>query len=293
LFGFSPDNAPAEFEGWLQQVFADDALKIRQALEIAQQTCDFYVEFRVKVSDAPLHWLAGKGRASADGRTLRGTFYDVNERKQLEARLLSANETLEARLAELREEARALEVLNRTGIAVGAELNLERLVQTVTDAGVELSGAQFGAFFYNVTKADGESYTLYALSGAARDAFAQFPMPRNTKIFEPTFRGTGVVRSPDILADPRYGQMEPYPACRLGIFRCEVIWRCQSSRVAAKCWVACSLVTLNQVSSLPEPNESWSAWPRTPRWRSTIHACTKRASAKSLLASKRKESFRS
>jgi len=29
----------------------------------------------------------------------------------------------------------------------GAELDLERLVQIVTDAGVELSGAQFGAFF--------------------------------------------------------------------------------------------------------------------------------------------------
>ena len=29
-------------------------------------------------------------------------------------------------------------------------------------------------------------------------------------MFEPTFRGTGVVRSPDILADPRYGKSEPY-----------------------------------------------------------------------------------
>ena len=141
---------------------------------------------------------------------LRGTYYDINERKQLEARLLSVNETLEARVAELREEAHTLEVLNRTGIAIGAELDLERLVQIVTDAGVELSGAQFGAFFYNVTREDGEAYTLYTLSGAPREAFAKFPMPRNTQIFEPTFRGTGPVRSPDILADPRYGKMEPY-----------------------------------------------------------------------------------
>ncbi len=48
-----------------------------------------------------------------------GPIYDINERKQLEARLLSLNETLEARVSELREEARTLEVLNRTGVAIG------------------------------------------------------------------------------------------------------------------------------------------------------------------------------
>ena len=157
---------------------------------------------------ARLHWLAGKGQV--DGACLRGAFYSIAERKQLEARLLAVNETLEARVAELREEARALEVLNRIGVAVGAELDLERLVQTVTDAGVELSGAEFGAFFYNVLRDDGEAYTLYTLSGAPRSAFEKFPMPRNTAIFEPTFRGKGPVRSADILADPRYGKSEPY-----------------------------------------------------------------------------------
>ena len=101
-------------------------------------------------------------------------------------------------------------MLNRTGIAVGAELDLQRLVQTATDAGVELSGAQFGAFFYNVVRPDGEAYTLYTLSGASREAFARFPMPRNTEIFGPTFRGEGPVRSVDILTDPRYGKSEPY-----------------------------------------------------------------------------------
>ncbi|MGY3618294.1 response regulator [Bradyrhizobium sp. USDA 10063] len=208
LFGFASDRAPERFEEWLQSVFIDDVPKIRHAIDTASASGGFYVEFRVRRSEGPLQWLAGKGEAS-DG-ILRGIFYDIGERKQLEARLLAVNETLEARLAELREEARALEVLNRTGIAVGAELDLERLVQAVTDAGVELSGAQFGAFFYNVVRPDREAYTLFTLSGASREAFAGFPMPRNTEVFEPTFRGTGVVRSPDILADPRYGKMEPY-----------------------------------------------------------------------------------
>jgi PAS domain S-box-containing protein len=206
LFGLNPNKAPESFQEWQRAIFVDDLPKVHKALEASRKT-GFYVEFRV-MRDGVLHWLAGKGQT--DGNILRGTFYDIDDRKQLEARLLGLNETLEARVRELREETRALEVLNRTGIAVGAELDLESLVQTVTDAGVELSGAEFGAFFYNALRPDGEAYTLYTLSGAPREAFANFPMPRNTAVFEPTFRGTSVVRSPDILADPRYGKSEPY-----------------------------------------------------------------------------------
>jgi PAS domain S-box-containing protein len=110
----------------------------------------------------------------------------------------------------LREETRRLQTLNRTGAAVAGELDLERLVQSVTDAGVDLSGAQFGAFFYNVVDAAGERYTLYTISGVDRAEFDKFPMPRNTGVFAPTFEGRGVVRSNDITADPRYGRNAPY-----------------------------------------------------------------------------------
>ena len=103
-----------------------------------------------------------------------------------------------------------LEILNDTGVAVAAERDLSTLVQIVTDAGVQLSHAEFGAFFYNVLREDGEAYTLYTLSGVPREAFEKFPMPRNTAIFEPTFRGRGPIRSDDILADPRYGKNAPH-----------------------------------------------------------------------------------
>ena len=56
----------------------------------------------------------------------------------------------------------------------------------------------------------GESYTLYTISGVPREAFSKFPMPRNTEVFEPTFKGSGIVRSPDITQDPRYGHNAPY-----------------------------------------------------------------------------------
>jgi len=103
-----------------------------------------------------------------------------------------------------------LEILQRVGVAVASELDLDRAVQLVTDAATEVSGARFGAFFYNVTDDSGERYTLYAISGAPREAFSKFPMPRNTPIFAPTFAGEGVVRSDDITKDPRYGTMEPH-----------------------------------------------------------------------------------
>ena len=193
-------------------IFVDDVPKIHEAFRAARRTGTFYAEFRVKHSDGRLHWIAGKGQVAVGepSAMLRGALFEITERKTLEARLLAVNETLEARVVQVREEARTLELLNRTGVAVAAELDLEKLVQMVTDAGVELSHAEFGAFFYNVIRDTGESYTLYTLSGAPRAAFEKFPMPRNTAIFEPTFRGRGPVRSDDILADARYGKSAPY-----------------------------------------------------------------------------------
>jgi signal transduction histidine kinase/DNA-binding response OmpR family regulator len=111
---------------------------------------------------------------------------------------------------ELREEARTLETLNRVGRTLAAELDLEKTVQAVTDAATEVSGAQFGAFFYNVKNDAGESYLLYTLSGAPREAFAKFGMPRNTAVFAPTFAGEGAVRVDDITEDPRYGRNAPH-----------------------------------------------------------------------------------
>ena len=117
----------------------------------------------------------------------------------------------EIRLAReaLRQESDALEVLNRTAAQVAAELDLANVVQLVTDAGVKLTGARFGAFFYNTVNEAGESLMLYTLSGADRSDFERFGHPRATPVFAPTFKGEGVVRSDDITADPRYGRNAP------------------------------------------------------------------------------------
>jgi signal transduction histidine kinase/CheY-like chemotaxis protein len=101
-------------------------------------------------------------------------------------------------------------VLNLTSQALASELELDRIVQTVTDSGLQLSGAKFGAFFYNYIDEAGESLLLYSLSGAERSDFEGFGHPRATEVFGPTFRGEGVVRSDDITKDPRYGRNAPH-----------------------------------------------------------------------------------
>lgn len=114
------------------------------------------------------------------------------------------------RIRLLQENAAVTETLNNVGALVASDLDRSKVVQAVTDAATELTGAQFGAFFYNVLDDRGEAYTLYTISGVPREAFSKFPMPRNTGVFEPTFKGTRVMRSDDITQDPNYGHNAPY-----------------------------------------------------------------------------------
>jgi PAS domain S-box-containing protein len=130
------------------------------------------------------------------------------ERTLVSLQDITAQKTAERALLR---QTRRLERLNQIARSVATDIDsLERVVQTVTDAATELCGARFGAFFYNVRDETGEHMTLFALSGAPRSAFEKFGLPRNTAIFEPTFRGIGNVRSDDIRKDPRYGRNAPH-----------------------------------------------------------------------------------
>ena len=114
-------------------------------------------------------------------------------------------------LASAREHAANSEKLGEVGSVVTSTLDRDVIVQKVTDVATALTHAQFGAFFYNVTDPQsGDAYMLYTLSGAPREAFANFPHPRATAVFAPTFHGEGPVRLDDVTADPRYGKMSPY-----------------------------------------------------------------------------------
>jgi PAS domain S-box-containing protein len=222
LYGLA--DFDGRYESWLACIFREDRPRISHQIEatFAEQAREMQAEFRIIFAgDGRPRWIEGRYLIfyGGDGSPTRvvGVNVDITDRKQALVRLRSFTESLEDSVKErlrieeqLREESSTLEILNRTGEAIAAELDLERVVQTVTDAGVELTGAKFGAFFYNVLDAAGGKYMLYTLSGAPRSDFEKFGMPRATAIFHPTFVGEGTVRSDDITTDHRYGKNDPH-----------------------------------------------------------------------------------
>ncbi len=127
---------------------------------------------------------------------------EIEHRKQLASKL---HEALDERTSAQE----TLSALYRVSKLLHAELEVEKVVQRLTDEATALCRAELGAFFYNAFE-NGEGYPLYTLSGVPRERFAKFPMPRNTGVFGPTFSGEAVVRLDDVTADPRYGKNAPY-----------------------------------------------------------------------------------
>lgn len=186
LHGVEAGSFAGTVDAWVATIHPDDRERARRCLG------DDVLEYRTVASNdvGKPTWIEARGRGNV------GVVVEITDRKRAEAAL--------------REEHQIVETLHHIGSALSAELELDSIVQAVTDAGTTLVGAQFGAFFYKVEGGGGESYTLYTLSGIDQSAFTSFPMPRSTKIFAPTFTGAGVVRLDDVTADPRYGQNPPY-----------------------------------------------------------------------------------
>jgi signal transduction histidine kinase len=154
---------------------------------------------------APGLGAAGAAAGAATGAAERAA--SAAERAASAAERATASAT---RGAKAWEGATLHETLYRLGSALNTGLDLEVVVQRLTDEATALCGAAFGAFFYNVTNAAGESYMLYSLSGVGREHFDKFPMPRNTAVFAPTFAGEGVMRFDDVTRDERYARTPPY-----------------------------------------------------------------------------------
>ena len=126
---------------------------------------------------------------------------DITDRKRAEEERASL-------LAREREARRTAELLNRVGPRLAAQLDLEKLVQEVTDIATALVGAEFGAFFRSVIGEKGESYTLQAVSGVNRETFA-FRIPESADFSMPAFRGESIFRCEDASHDPQQGVSLP------------------------------------------------------------------------------------
>ncbi len=107
---------------------------------------------------------------------------------RLDENLLDREREAEERL---REETRIVETLNEVGRTVAAELDLQAVIQQVTDAATEVTAAAFASFSSDGVGSHGESYPL---SGEPAGAFARLPPPSE-----------GTVRLDDVTQDARQG----------------------------------------------------------------------------------------
>ena len=176
----------------------DEEIKIQERIRKGQRI-EHYETMRRRKDGYPLNIsLTISPIRAADGMIVGASKIarDITDRKRAEALL--------------GQQAQRLKTLHNLATTISSDLDLERIVQRVTDLSTNLTGAKYGAFFYNVTHCGKESYLLFTLAGAPREAFEKFGLPRATEVFAPTFHGTGVVRSDDIRADPRYGKNAPH-----------------------------------------------------------------------------------
>jgi PAS domain S-box-containing protein len=132
LFGLDPETPRPLFADWHPAIFIDDVPKLRSAVDRACENSPYYVEFRVTRPDGGVHWIAGKGEIARDetGRPIRvaGVYYDISERKALEAQMLALNEGLEARVAD-----RVRQLAATTAQLDETERRFQLLIDAVTD----------------------------------------------------------------------------------------------------------------------------------------------------------------
>jgi PAS domain S-box-containing protein len=180
-----PDALPAMLEHWRASI---------------RSGAPFEMEYPIRGADGQYRWFLTRVNAVRDrnGKVVRwfGTNTDVDQVKRVEQAL--------------REESKVLELLNSTGSALASTRDLRSLLQVATDAASGIAGARFGAFFYHGRESDGSTllpqFSLYTLSGGTANEFQSFGEPQASALFGPGFRGAGVIRSSDILDDPRYGR---------------------------------------------------------------------------------------
>jgi PAS domain S-box-containing protein len=182
-----PEDRQAEEDFVLSRIRAGEA--VRHYETVRQRKDGTLVPISLTVS--PLYDNAGTViGASKIAR-------DISEQQQLRA--------------EARDQAFVTAKLSEVGALVVQSLDHSAIVQRVTDIATSLTGAEFGAFFYNVVdRQSGAAYMLYTFAGLSKEAVAGFPPPRSTATFAPTFHSEGVVRVDDVTKDARDGKMPPF-----------------------------------------------------------------------------------
>ena len=206
-FGLGAD-ADITYDRFLECVHPGDRAAVDAAVRAAidpRSDGEYRIEYRACWPDGTIRWIDARGRAIFEGVgdarhavSFTGTVLDITTRMRAEEAL--------------RDEARLVETIQRIGSVVTAELDIERLVQRVTDEATAFTGAEFGAFLYDVLDSDGKPYTLYYMAGVPRSPVGTSRTPRAgiALASTPGVDADELTRSDDITSDPRYEHLVPF-----------------------------------------------------------------------------------
>ncbi len=193
LLGYPIESWLLEPDFWADRLHPDDRERVlrqrEQALVVGRS---FAEEFRMITAAGEVVWLRNNVSVlrREDGEvSAQGVMVNITELKMIEHAL--------------REEKRALETLHHIGTSLVAELDLEKLVRDVTEAGKQVTGAQFAAFSYKrLNGLDNGEFTLYA-SGAPQETFQRLPRPEHDPATPPAEAEREVIRIADLLQNQR------------------------------------------------------------------------------------------
>ncbi|MEO8275685.1 MAG: ATP-binding protein [Thermoanaerobaculia bacterium] len=114
--------------------------------------------------------------------------------------------------AELREETRNLELMNRTGVLLGrSQLDLAVIRQTVIEATTEIAGAELGLFRLESSRpesSEGSARSGPAITVARTSlrSFGDLGHPSLASFFSPCLLSDAPLRSDDVHSDPRFAE---------------------------------------------------------------------------------------
>ncbi|BAZ37859.1 PAS/PAC sensor signal transduction histidine kinase [Calothrix sp. NIES-4101] len=103
-----------DFDEWVHLVYPEDRFKLMSAFDahVNRQTSHYSCEYRMRCRDGTYKWLLVRGKALWDEQEIPiravGSLTDITNKKQVEAELIQAKETLEIKVAERTKELQRL-----------------------------------------------------------------------------------------------------------------------------------------------------------------------------------------
>jgi two-component sensor histidine kinase len=97
------------------------------------------------------------------------------------------------------------------GLLMTSDMRSQEVARQLTEKSVELTGAQFGAYFKNTPILGEDSWSLHASHGLCSHAIPAINRVRATTLLAATFGEGLIVRIPDVREDPRYGSSGGMP----------------------------------------------------------------------------------